>query len=247
VAVFGYARGEVLWLENRGGLRFRDHRLLIRPGVIHVPVGDLDGDGDLDIAAISSQDEEELWALENLGGGQFKPRLLYFTDNYDVGGAGLVMNDLDQDGDLDLILPQGDNLEEAMSWPQPYHGCLWLENHGDWKFSVKPLAQPGQLGLTYAAAVGDVDGDGHKDVVLVSLSDDLDDPGQASVVWLRNDGQQNFSPYRVDRYPTKLVTVACGDLNGDGRDDIVAGSLMLNFFSDAHLQRVAIWLSRKAR
>jgi len=38
VAVFGYARGEVLWLENRGDLKFREHRLWSRAGAIHVPV-----------------------------------------------------------------------------------------------------------------------------------------------------------------------------------------------------------------
>src|SRR5437762_10786230 len=66
VAVFGYARGEVLWLENRGGNRFRDHRLFVGPGTIHVPLADFDGDGDLDIAAVVSQDQEEVWAFENL-------------------------------------------------------------------------------------------------------------------------------------------------------------------------------------
>jgi hypothetical protein len=102
VAAFGYARGEVLWLENRGKKdgqwHFRDHQLLDRPGVIHVPIGDLDGDGDLDIAAIVSQDEEELWVFENLGGGAFKPRRVYASPNYDVGSAGLLMCDLDKDG-----------------------------------------------------------------------------------------------------------------------------------------------------
>ncbi|MCA9007561.1 MAG: VCBS repeat-containing protein, partial [Planctomycetaceae bacterium] len=63
VAVFGYNRGSVLWLENRGDLQFRDHELLNAPGTIHVPVADYDGDGDLDIAAIVTQDEEELWGF----------------------------------------------------------------------------------------------------------------------------------------------------------------------------------------
>ena len=111
VAVFGYNRGSVLWLENRGGLQFRDHELLNAPGTIHVPVADYDGDGDLDIAAIVTQDEEELWGFENLGNGEFKKRRLWFTINLDLGGAGLIHADLDQDGDEDLILPAGDNLE----------------------------------------------------------------------------------------------------------------------------------------
>ena len=246
VAVFGYARGEVLWLENLGKKdgqwRFRDHQLLDRPGVIHVPVGDLDGDGDLDIAAVVSQDEEELWTFENLGQGRFKPRRIYASPNYDVGSAGLLMCDLDKDGKLDLLLPQGDNLEDPYAWPQPYHGCLWFKNLGNWRFESKRIAS---FGGTYAAAVGDLDGDGDPDVVLVSLCNDWSDPTRPSVVWLENDGHQNFKMWPIDTTPIGLITVACGDLNKDGRADIVAGSLILPPITERRVERITTWVSRK--
>ena len=115
VAVFGYSRGQIMWLENRGLGKFRDHLLMDAPGTIHVPLADYDGDGDLDIAAVVSQEEEEIWAFENLGGGKFRSHLLYVTDNFDIGSAGLVQDDLDGDGDPDLIWPVGDNLEYEFS------------------------------------------------------------------------------------------------------------------------------------
>ncbi len=224
VAVFGYARGEILWLENRGDGQFRDHELFVAAGTIHVPIADFDGDGDLDIAAVVSQDSEEVWVLENQGAGSFHPRRLFASINFDLGSAGLVLNDLDQDGDPDLILPLGDNLEDVHSYPQPYHGCVWLENRGGWHFEPHRIAH---MGGTYAAAVGDLDADGDRDVVLVSMFNDWDHPGHASIAWFENDGHQNFKAWQIDERPTHLVTVACGDLNGDGQDDIVAAPLQL--------------------
>ena len=225
VAVFGYARGEVLWLENDGQQGFTSHRLLNAPGAIHVPLSDFDGDGDLDIVTVVSQDEEEVWGFENLGRGQgaarFRARRLWFTHNHDLGSAGLVPVDFDRDGDMDLLLPTGDNFEYRHTYPQPYHGCLLIRNDGDWKWTAEPLAD---LGGTYAAAVGEMG------VVLVSMFNAWQQHGAASVLLVpRRPGGVQVAGRRPARVistrPSHLATVDCGDLDGDGRDDIVVGSL----------------------
>lgn len=239
VAVFGYARGQILWLENRGGFQFYEHELMYAPGTIHVPVADYDSDGDLDIAAVVSQDEEELWVFENLGAGEFRPRRIFGALNFDLGAAGLIQTDLDGDGDADLLLPVGDNFEDQYAYPQPYHGCLWFENQGDWNFVERRIAE---FGGTYAAATGDLDADGDIDVVLVSMANDWDRPENPSIVWLENDGDQNFRTCQIANRPIHLVTVACGDLNGDGRDDIVAGGLHARSPFD-RLGRITAWIS----
>lgn len=243
VGIFGYARGGVMWLENLGGLRFIEHSIDDRPGVIHVPVADYDGDGDLDIAAVVTQDEEEVWILENTAPGSFRPKMVYFTHNFDAGGGGLVAVDLDQDGDQDFLLSHGDNLEFGHGWPQDYHGCVWLRNNGDLEFEAKRI---GQLGGTYAAAVTDMDRDGDLDVVLVSMSNEFKEPSNPSMVWLENEQKYHddavWKQWKLATNPVELITVDTGDINGDGLDDIVAGQFRIPLSVVPLDQPVTVWL-----
>jgi hypothetical protein len=240
VAEFGYDRGSIRWLENRGKLRFRERLIYAVPGTIHVPLLDLDSDGDLDIVALVSQEDEEVVAFENLGKGEFAPRReLFSTPNFDLGTSGLFVADLNQDGRPDLLLTAGDNLEVEYPAPQPWHGCIWLVNEGHGKFTPKRIAT---VGGVYAAAAGDLDGDGDIDVVLACMFNDWRRMGSAGLVWLENDGKQNFTTWQIADRPTHLATVASGDLNGDGRADIVGGCLPLMEPFD-RAGRLTVWLS----
>jgi hypothetical protein len=184
-----------------------------------------------------------VWAFENRGKGEFVPRLIHGFLNFDLGSAGLIAADLDKDGDLDLILSAGDNLEVNHHYPQTWHGCVWLENKGGWRFEPRRI---GSVGGVYATAVADFDGDGDNDLVAACMFNDWRTPGAASLVLLENDGRQNFTPTMLADRPIHLATVAVSDLNGDGRPDIVAGSLHLTDPADRR-GRVTMWLQRQER
>ncbi len=92
--------GSVVILENDGGQRFTS-RVAAEglPRVADVRAGDLDGDGDPDlaVAAFGYDHGETLW-LENRGGWAFEPRVLQRFS----GAINALAADLDDDGALDI-------------------------------------------------------------------------------------------------------------------------------------------------
>jgi len=237
VAGFGYDDGEVHWMENLGNWRFRSTRLLNLSGAINVEVADLDGDGDLDIASLVSQEWEEIYAFVNDGHGRFAPRLIWGSTNDDFGSSWLTAVDLDQDGDVDFLYSNGDAFDYAPPSGRPWHGVQWLENTGALSFVYHRLADFSGASSPQAA---DLDGDGDLDVVVVSAYNAWDDPAAQSLVWLENDGRMRFAMHDAASSPTHLVTVGAGDLDGDGRPDLVTGGMHISRPYD-RMSRITLW------
>ncbi len=123
VGQFGYDDGEIQWLRNLGGFRFESRKLVSLPGTIHVPVADMDGDGDLDITAVISQTWEQVYVFENDGAGNFTSHVAYGATNEDFGSSGISLVDLDRDSDLDVLYTNGDAFDHVPALPRPWHGC----------------------------------------------------------------------------------------------------------------------------
>ncbi|MBX3178853.1 MAG: VCBS repeat-containing protein [Candidatus Hydrogenedentes bacterium] len=222
VGQFGYERGEIRWMEKLDeDWLYRSHNLLNLSGTIHTPVADMDGDGDLDIVALVSQEWEEVYIFENDGKANFTAHRVFGSTNEDFGSSGLNLADLDGDGDLDILFTNGDSFDYQPPGPRPWHGIQWLENKGNLEFEYHRIDD--FAGAASGHAV-DIDNDGDLDIIVTSSLGQDESSTDASIIWFENDGKMNFTRRDITRYPAHLIVMAPGDIDGDGRVDFVTGS-----------------------
>ena len=127
--------------------------------------------------------------------GQATPRL------FDSNGSGLAVNDLDDDGDPDIVFAN-------LSGPAT---ILW--NQGGLRFERQPLPM---VHRTRAAAIVDVDADGVLDIVFSS--------GIAAPAVFRNLGGGSFKLLPLRGVTRPAYAMNWSDLDQDGDLDLVTGS-----------------------
>ena len=229
VAEFGWRNtGSIFMLENvadKGRApQFKKREVDVRHGAINVPICDLNGDGRPDFIALISQEYEEIVYFANLGDNHFTPQILYSGNDPAFGSSGIELNDLDEDGDLDILYVNGDTFDSF--FVKPYHGIRWLENQGDLKFAVHELARmPG----VHRATAADMDNDGDKDIVAVALlpqglKDKYETTDFESAILLRNQGGGRFEHGLLERGICNHPTCLLADIDDDGDMDMVAGN-----------------------
>lgn len=237
VGMFGFVDGEISWYENRGDWKFEGHSMLELSGTIHSPLCDIDNDGDLDVVALVSQDWEEVHVFENDGKGNFSGEVVYGALNQNFGSSGLTVADMDQDGDVDIVFTNGDGLDYATPGPRSWHGVQWLENREGGVFEYHRIADvPG----AHSPLVVDLDGDGAKDIVVVSGFNDWTLDTAVSMILLRQIEGKRFEEVILGRQPTHLISVDGADFDRDGEVELVTGAFMYYPPFD-HKSRVTLW------
>ncbi len=174
-------------------------------------VGDIDGDGDIDIARL------DRW-LENADG---KGDTWIERKAFDFGKVGpwgmwgiqtrAVLTDVDRDGDLDLIQAEGDVLDGRVTWFENLHG-----NGKTWKRHL--IKEPGHHQDFHSICVADFDNDG--DVDIFSGGGPLTVGDHEWFIWENADGRGGiWTEHLIGRGKRTHESVS-GDVDGDGDIDI---------------------------
>jgi VCBS repeat protein len=202
--------GSVSVLLGNGDGTFRpttNYQAGLQP--IAVVVADLNHDGAADIIVADSyefQGGNRISVMLGRGDGGFRRPVGYSSD---VKPVALVAGDFNHDGNTDIAAVN--YLGASLS--------IFLGN-GDGTFQ-KQVSYP-LVDRPVAVATADLDGDGNLDIVVGIIDPDFGFGG-LSVLLGRPDG--TFRPRKLYGFALGLnfFSVALGDLDGDGRPDLVAG------------------------
>ena len=229
VAEFGHLRtGRILLYENvgnEGGIpQLREHVIDERHGGIHVPVGDLNGDGRPDFVALISQEHEFIEAYLNDGQGGFRRERILAAGDPSYGSSGIQLVDLDHDGDLDVLYSNGDTF--GSEFLKPFQGVTWLENRGDFPFVSHRLTE--MIGVQRALAA-DIDGDDDLDIVAVSfMPSNLVSAAVVrdhdSIIWLEQTDPGLFRRHALEIGSFQHAALEIGDFDRDGDMDLAIGN-----------------------
>ena len=174
-------------------------------------LGDANGDGILDTANGHSQYGLYVGIQNGSGGWSTAPTLIAGTAASSAGPGAIrcSFNDIDTDGDLDLVVASSTSYGTGISY--------WLANNGSGTFSTFH-----NLSVALDAsslAVADFNTDGILDIALVSFS------SNAVILYLGTGGGAFQKPqqYFHAGYAYNNA-IGAADLNNDGRPDLVAGS-----------------------
>jgi hypothetical protein len=180
----------------------------------HLAVGDIDGDGRLDfVNSASVQGEQDILNLGEAGGAWKRTRLAGLRSRSMI--SAVALRDLNDDGRDDLAVASLSN--ESGDWRSVLD--LFLSQAGGGWQRLTLWSGDGDAFVT-ALAFGDLNGDGSPDLV------GLDRSGR--VLLFPGDGSAGFtfespSDLESSNVGCRGYSVQLADLDGDGRDEIVAG------------------------
>jgi VCBS repeat-containing protein len=171
------------------------------PGPQSVAIGDLNGDGHLDLAVANASNKISV-LLGNGGGGFLTQTPLSFSGINNPSSVAIA--DLNVDGLLDLAVA---NFGVSPGEPGTVSVLFGKVGGG---FNRETLSTGTNAS---SVAIDDLNGDGHLDLAVANA-------GSNTISVFLGDGDGTFSAATPYPTGTNPLSVAIGDLNGDGRLDL---------------------------
>jgi hypothetical protein len=231
ISEFGHLTGRLAWYERLQGGESRQHTILPVPGSLDTFIGDFDGDGRLDVIALTAQGDEGVSLFRRLPDGGFSREwLLRLPPSY--GSSSMDLVDIDGDGHLDIVHTAGD-IGDYPARPRPYHGVRIFLNDGNWGFRESYFFP---MYGAFRVLARDFDGDGDLDIAAIAFYPDYTSEIPESFVYLENLGGMRFRPSTFPGAERgRWLTMDAADIDGDGDIDLVLGSFaQLDALGDEH-------------
>jgi hypothetical protein len=194
----------VLLGDGRGGFARYGEALPVGPTVHRVALGDIDEDGDLDVAAIEHDRYEATLFLGDGRGGfaAADPPVVVLRAGDTPHTHDVLLADVDADGHLDLLATNADHGDVSV-----------LRGDGHGRFGPPTSVPAGEHPYT-GLSLADLDGDRRPDVVAPDMH------GNAVAV-AKNLGGGSFAAAEITTVGFRPGFLVTGDVDGDGRPDVV--------------------------
>ncbi|PHR15155.1 MAG: hypothetical protein COA40_03235 [Aequorivita sp.] len=201
---------KIAWYRNLDGQGGYGNQQVISTEAMSasaVFAADIDGDGDIDVLSASYYDNKIAW-YENLDGqGTFSNQIVISTEA--IGARAIFAEDIDGDGDIDVVSGSGDPTEGKVAW---YENVDGIGN-----FGLEHIVNDSVITID-AVSVADIDGDGDMDVL---SGGSFNSP----LGWYENlNSQGQFGPLRTIANSGIDNSVYAVDINNDGDLDVVSSS-----------------------